>query len=208
MEVYEKLRPGADPFIVGVVADTHIPDRVDALHPSLLDELRRQGVHLILHAGDISVARVLPELAQIAPVRAVTGNRDFLLKRQLPHTQRLEIFGSKVSLTHGHMGPRIYWQDKLAHYARGYAFERYQQRFDAFFADARVIIFGHTHHPENRWIDGRLYFNPGSASHGDRQLPQPTFGLLKFYEDGRIESSLIPLTGAAIRMKKWEIKIK
>jgi predicted phosphodiesterase len=68
-----------------------------------------------------------------------------------------------------------------------------------------VIIFGHTHHIENRWIGGKLYFNPGSVSHGDKLIPDPYFGLLKFYDDGRIEACLVPLTGAAIRNKKWEL---
>ena len=53
---------------IGVVSDTHVPDRAVALHPALLSELRRNKVDLILHAGDISTAGVLQELETIAPV--------------------------------------------------------------------------------------------------------------------------------------------
>ena len=36
-----------------------------------------KGVDAILHAGDISRPRVLAQLAEIAPVHAVAGNRDW-----------------------------------------------------------------------------------------------------------------------------------
>jgi putative phosphoesterase len=204
MEQIEQFIPQSSPFIVGVVSDTHIPDRVGELHPALLAELEDQHVQLILHAGDIAVKSVLSTLATIAPVRAVTGNRDFLLSQDLPMHYEMEIYGARVILSHGHLGTRLYWQDKFSYITRGYVLERYRNRFDHLFKHAKVIVFGHTHHIENQWIDGRLYFNPGSVSHGDSFFPSPYYGVLKFYEDGRIESSLKPLTGAMIRNKKWE----
>jgi putative phosphoesterase len=203
MEEIEKIQAETDPFIVGIVSDTHIPDRVVGLHPFLLSELKACSAQLILHAGDISVSSVLGDLATVAPVLAVGGNRDFLLK--LPRVRRLEIYGSQVVLTHGHMSVATYWKDKYQHITRGYIFERYFRRFEKAFRSARVVVFGHTHHFENRWIGDRLYFNPGSVSHGDSLLPEPGYGILKFYEDGRIEAILTPLTGAVIRNQKWEI---
>jgi putative phosphoesterase len=205
MIITHKIIPKANPFIIGVVSDSHIPDRVKGLHPFLLSELKSHKVHLILHAGDISIKRILEELAAVAPVWAVAGNRDWLQSRELPQTLALEIFGLRVILTHGHMGMRTYWLDKWENTLHGYKFERYLKRFEAAFTEARVIVFGHSHHIENRWIDKKLYFNPGSVSQGDASIPQPYFGLLKFYEDGRIDASLQPLTGAVIRNKKWEI---
>jgi putative phosphoesterase len=205
MENIEKIIPGSNPYIVGVVSDTHIPDRVVELNPYLLDQLRSQNVQLILHAGDIAVQSVLKTLETVAPVRAVTGNRDIFLSGILPMSLHLEIFGSKITLTHGHLGIKNYWLDKFAHVTKGYVFERYQKRLERSFPESRVIVFGHTHHIENRWIGEKLYFNPGSVSHGDKLIPNPYFGLLKFYDDGRIEACLVPLTGAAIRNKKWEL---
>ena len=59
---------------IGVVADTHIPDRTRELPAEIFDHLH--GVDMILHAGDVSRQIVLDRLATIAPVIAVQGNRD------------------------------------------------------------------------------------------------------------------------------------
>ena len=200
----EKIIPEGKVFRVAVISDTHIPDRVDRLHPLLVEQLKALHAQMICHGGDISTISVLRQLEEIAPVRAVTGNRDFFLAHELPVTYEMEIFGTRVVLTHGHLSPRIYWQDKFTYLTHGYEFERYKKRFEEAFPDAKVVIFGHTHHPENRWEEGKLYFNPGSVSKGDPWQPTPYYGYLDFYEDGRIEPSLVPLTGAVIRNKKWE----
>lgn len=203
MDDVEKIATENDPVVIGVVADTHIPDRVGELHPRLLEELTRQQVQLILHAGDISVMRVISDLETVAPVRAVTGNRDFLLSKEIPNKRCLEVYGSQIVLIHGHLDPRTYWMDKFQYITQGYKFDRYLRRFVRAFLEARVIVFGHTHHPENQWIDGKLYFNPGSVSHGDLLDRTPNYGLLKFYKDGRIDAEIIPLKGAVICAKRW-----
>ena len=59
---------------VGVVSDTHIPSRAPAIPPGVFEAF--EGVHLILHAGDVSVRAALDELAALAPVHAVAGNID------------------------------------------------------------------------------------------------------------------------------------
>ena len=192
-----------DPFVVGVVADTHIPDRVNALHPLLPDELSQHRVQLILHAGDLSTMAVVRTLEKIAPVLAVTGNRDFLLRKEIPMKQHLKIYGNEVVLAHGHISPGIYWADKLEYITHGYSFDRYQQRLARLYPEARVIVFGHTHHPENQQIGEQLFFNPGAVSHGDYLDRAPFYGLLKFYKGGRIDATIHPLTGAQIQAKQW-----
>ncbi|MBW6475409.1 MAG: metallophosphoesterase family protein, partial [Anaerolineaceae bacterium] len=47
---------------IGVLSDTHIPDRVGALHPDILPAFKEMGVELIIHAGDISSPVVLRQL--------------------------------------------------------------------------------------------------------------------------------------------------
>ena len=42
---------------LGVLADTHIPDRVPELDPQIIQVFRRAGVAAILHAGDVSAAK-------------------------------------------------------------------------------------------------------------------------------------------------------
>ncbi len=63
---------------VGVVADTHVPDRAIDIHPALIPQLKAAGVQRILHAGDVCAPSVLEQLGEIGPVTAVRGNRDWL----------------------------------------------------------------------------------------------------------------------------------
>ena len=87
--------------IIGVLADTHIPDRSRRLNPKIADIFRAAKVELILHAGDISIPRVLRKLEEIAPVHAVRGNRDLFWSANLPMHRVLEIEGNKIGMTHG-----------------------------------------------------------------------------------------------------------
>ena len=175
---------------MAVVSDTHVPDRTPGLSEEFLAALRSQKFDLILHAGDICVQSVLTELEKIAPVLAVTGNRDFLLRRQIPMMQRFDRFGVKFALAHGHMNPFTYWGDKFLYVTKGYDRDRYIKRLVAAAPDASVIVFGHTHHAENFWQDGRLFFNPGSITYGDYLLRQRSWGILEAFEDGRVEGTI------------------
>jgi len=199
----ETLVTEKNPFIIGVISDTHVPDRVRGLHPALLDDLRRLEVDLILHAGDVAVRSVITELQQVAPVRVVTGNRDILLMNEHPVSLTLTVHKTELTLTHGHLNPRTYWGDKFAYITRGYNFKRYQKRLARAFPSSQVIVYGHTHHAENVWVDGQLFFNPGSVSHGDYLDHDPKFGLLKIHKDGRIDALIYPLKGALIDAKEW-----
>jgi len=172
---------------IGVVSDTHIPDRTRWLHPELVPALRQARVSAILHGGDISVPRVLETLQEVAPVTAVRGNRDWAFAGQLPWEQRLEFGGVPVALVHGHGTWSRYLWDKLQFMTSGYDLRRYQRTWRSL-TEARVIIFGHTHRAENHWQDGRLWFNPGSAcSRG-----YPSFGLLRF-SAGQVSGEIVRL---------------
>ena len=135
-------------FVVGVVSDTHIPDRTRNLHPQLMQALEEYKVNLILHAGDICVPRVLDELREVAPVLAVKGNRDIVFGNDLPISRSLEVGGTKILLTHGHIGMTSYWLDKLQHMTMGYRLERYLKRVHKEMPGAGVYIFGHSHRSE------------------------------------------------------------
>lgn len=172
---------------VGVVSDTHIPDRVGGLHPGLIPALREARVGAILHGGDISVPRVLHALEEIAPVTAVRGNRDWAFAGQLPWEQRLEFSGVPVALVHGHGTWARYLWDKLQYITAGYDLNRYQKTWRRL-TNARVIVFGHTHRAENHWKDGQLWFNPGSAC----SRSYPSFGLLHF-SAGQVVGEIVRL---------------
>lgn len=154
----------SSPITLGLIADTHVPDRRRELDPAVVPIFKAANVQAILHAGDISVPSVLTQLETIAPVYAVRGNRDWFGFKDLPLIRRLEFSGVQIGLTHGHVDWPTYAKDKLAFFLRG------PQRFD-FFArrvamampDANVVIFGHNHEPMIKHIDGMLVVNPGSA---------------------------------------------
>lgn len=191
------------PLRIGVVADTHVPDRVDGLHPNLLKELRTRQVDLILHAGDISAPEVLTELEQVAPVKAAFGNRDWAFKDHLPWVHRLEIGGTAFALMHGHGSWWHYFWDKWIYVAQGYQLKRYQKLVVKAAPEAHVIVFGHTHHAENVWVGGQLLFNPGSASRGFRRSDLPSYGILELSEPGQIRGEIIQLQGYRAEAGRW-----
>jgi putative phosphoesterase len=160
---------------LGVVTDTHIPDRMRQLPPAALERLA--GVDAILHAGDVSTRGVLEALGRVAPVYAVGGNRDLLLG--LPSKRVLEFEGVRVGLTHGHGGLWGYVREKLLYFTVGFYHERYLRQVRAQFEDVGAIVFGHSHRPAERMIDGVLMFNPGSLG-PDYRAPYhgPTIGFL------------------------------
>ncbi len=180
--------------VIGVLADTHIPDRSRQLNPQIKEIFADAKVGMILHAGDISRPRVLRELESIAPVHAVRGNRDLLWRPQLPLSLVIEVGGKKIGMTHGHGSFVQYAKDKFNFMLRRY------KGFD-FFAERAIemlpkgmdaIVFGHSHSPMERRKGGMLIINPGSACcHLYRDKP-PSIGLLRVSAEG-IQSQIIAL---------------
>ena len=177
------------PFVVGVIADTHIPDRARRLPPRALEIFRQAGVQAILHAGDVVHPRVLRQLEQLAPVYAVQGNRDIYLLRHLPRRRVLtlsELSGHPLppaeevtlGLLHGHGTLKEYLRDKWTYLWHGVPFRRFAERALRAFPAAQVVIFGHIHYPLNRTVAGQLLFNPGSPTVPIFKHLPPTVGLL------------------------------
>ena len=198
----------SETITIAVVSDSHVPDRVNSLHPSLIRGLIDLHPDYIFHAGDVSKRPVLDRLKEIAPVFTVRGNRDFLLAGQLPMQQVFLVNGIKVLLTHGHQNFLTYWLDKAANFIQHYQLDRYVIRLQKICPTARVFIFGHTHHAENTWKEKRLFFNPGSCSAGEPPDFSISYGVVKFHPDGRMESQLFPLTGAKASFRKWRMQGK
>lgn len=153
---------------VGVVADTHCPEFLDELPPSLFERLR--GVDLILHAGDVGGLETLDQLREIAPVEAVRGDHDRDLT-SLPLTRELDLAGHRVALVHGNRSRLIeepvtflgtmslgYWWP-----TRGVA-DALRRRFP----DADLIIHGHTHEARVDSSREPLVINPGAVYQVDR----------------------------------------
>jgi putative phosphoesterase len=181
---------------LGVVTDTHIPDRMRALPPAVFEALA--GVDAILHAGDVCVRPVLTALARIAPVHAVAGNRDLFLR--LPAALRLEFEGVRVGLTHGHGGMAGYVSEKLRYYTVGFQYGRFIRKVLGSFTQVDVIVFGHSHRPYNQVERGVLMFNPGSLGPDYRPPHGPAVGRLTI-DNGAVRGEIVPIDipGAVIK---------
>jgi len=176
---------------VGVISDTHVPDRVQDLDGQVIDIFRQAGVSTILHAGDVSAPGVLAKLERVAPVYAVRGNRDWVALKHLPYHLHLAFGGVQIALTHGHGRWFNYLTNRIEYVLRGYRLEMFLPRLQAGFPFARVIVFGHTHRALNRWINGQLIFNPGSAHFPEEEGDLPSVGLLHFGNDRTVHGEII-----------------
>ncbi len=176
-------------IVLGLIADTHIPDRAGGLCPDILPIFREAGVRAILHAGDISIPTVLAELETVAPVYAVRGNRDIYRLRQLPMTRLLDFDGVKVGLAHGQGNLWFYLHEKLRVYTIGYSLDFYLGYLHKTFPTAQVIVFGHSHKPIVQQNQGKLIINPGSACCPDVNYP-PSIALLHL-ENGTATGELV-----------------
>jgi uncharacterized protein len=148
---------------IGVVADTHIPDRTKELPTEIFEHLR--GVDLVLHAGDVSSQVVLDRLATIAPVIAVQGNRDERYLGHLPPSTTVELGRWRIGMIHGTRPRSDQTGDRLRYLRGDHSFQDLRRYVYNSFAGCGVhcIVFGHTHAPCNVTIDGVLVFNPGGV---------------------------------------------
>ena len=157
---------------IGVISDTHIPHFSKL--PEAVWELFR-GVEQIIHAGDLSILRVIDELETIAPVVAVQGNVEHEeVVAKLPIKREIVVGGCRIGIVHilGDATSRA----------------RVARRE---FPNARVVIFGHSHVPYNQEHDGQLLFNPGSATDRRRQ-PQCSIGILHIDDEAeRVRGEII-----------------
>lgn len=173
---------------LGVIADTHTPDRARILPAQLLDALRAEKIDQILHAGDSSNWRAIHALEQIAPVTVVQGNRDWLFGMRTPKHATLTINGIQITLAHGHRSMAHYMVDKWAYIRNGYAFQRYYTHLSTDFPESDLVIFGHTHHQTAVWVNGRLFFNPGAAYPCKYNHFTPQFGVISITPKGLVRT--------------------
>ncbi|MDP8957064.1 MAG: metallophosphatase family protein, partial [Actinomycetota bacterium] len=111
-----------------VVSDTHVPDFAMGLPKELFPNL--QEADLILHAGDVTSATVLDELASYAPVQVALGNNDredVAAWGALPEVN-LDADGTRIVMLHD-SGRR----------------EGRERRLRRRFPDADLVVFGHSH---------------------------------------------------------------
>ena len=181
---------------IGVIADTHIPDRTHNLPQAGLDIFRKANVSKILHAGDISVPKVIEQLTEIAPTYAVRGNRDLFFGKKLPSNRIIQIENVRIGMSHGHGTLPEYLIEKTKSILRGPgSFGIIEERMLRLFPESDIIIFGHSHAPLNRkQKNGQVLFNPGSPSFPNEFISNllPSVGLIHI-ESGNIHSEIVYL---------------
>jgi putative phosphoesterase len=129
---------------IGVLSDSHVTS-FDQLNDKILTALA--DVDLIVHAGDFVVKDVLDGLKQLGEVKAVWGNMDSdEIKAILPEKELLEIGGRRIGITHG-------WGSPFG----------IDERVGNALSGVDIIIYGHSHYPQNETRNGVLFFNPGPA---------------------------------------------
>jgi uncharacterized protein len=168
---------------IGLISDTHLPDRLHALPPVLPTIF--EGCDLLLHAGDVGELRVLDELGRIAPLVAVHGNDDTAeAQRELPEQQVISSSRRRILLWHSHdpdpaaersLRQADAWPPVLAR------LRRRAQR-----AGATIAVFGHTHVPLLHEAGGVLLVNPGALASGNAFIRQrlQSVALLFVRDDG------------------------
>lgn len=133
-----------------------LSDTHGLLRPEVLEILR--GCDAILHGGDISRQKILDALNGVAPVFAVRGNNDKEWAENLPETLHFTLFGIRFFMVHN------------------------KKQIPENLGDVDIVVYGHSHKYEEKYVDGRLFLNPGSC--GPRRFTQPvTLAVLEVEED-------------------------
>lgn len=150
---------------IGVISDTHIPERASELPYEIYTAF--QDASLILHAGDLVILDVLESLKKICPVKAVYGNMDRPeVRKSLKDKEIITLNKFKIGLIHGSGHPA-----KLISFTKN----SFNQKLD-------VIVFGHSHRPFCEKQDDTLFFNPGSPT-DTIFSPYCSYGILEINDD-------------------------
>jgi putative phosphoesterase len=152
---------------VGIIADTHIPDRSHNLHPKILETFSK--VDLILHAGDITTPEVLETLGNLSETIAVRGNNRSDRTRfhpPLPEKVVIQIAEEyRLGLCHGlentyqRIIDNIIGRMGFTKQCTSHLINRVRK----FFNHVDLIIYGHGHWPMVYFEDPLLFINPGKA---------------------------------------------
>ncbi len=150
-------------MLVGIVSDTH--DNVWVLR-KVIEQILERGVETVVHLGDIIspfTLRAMLELLSESRVKFVgifgnnDGDKSLLLRvarsydyeiHEPPY--KISLGGRKLLLVHG-FGGREQTTDIIYSLAK-------QTDYD-------VILYGHTHYSDKKFIDNTLVLNPGEL-HG------------------------------------------
>jgi hypothetical protein len=133
-----------------VLSDTHIPVASKIIPTSIIEEAKK--CELCLHVGDFVEYSVFKQLSSYVKTVGVCGNMDSNeVKLKLPQKEIVKVGDTNIGLIHGRGAP-----------LNLISFVNAEFRNERKFID--IFIFGHSHNPLKKKIDGKIYFNPGSPT--------------------------------------------
>ncbi|MGG1616424.1 metallophosphoesterase family protein [Paenibacillus sp. NRS-1782] len=156
-----------------VLSDTHMPHRGKALPGRLVQELK--GSDLILHAGDWTDWFIYERLSEFAPVQGIAGNNDGVdIIERLGYQRIVEVEGKRIGMVHGHG-----WRGSTENIALN--------TFKGEMLDC--LIYGHSHIPVVKKLDGLLVLNPGSPT--DKRSEDEYSFIVLTIEAGQMDAQLV-----------------
>lgn len=145
-----------------VISDSH-----SDIHPKFFSKLNK--IDYILHCGDISSMDIIYDLEEYAPVIGVSGNVESSETDERYPIKLIHKIGNlKIFIIHSFSYNKNYFIDKI---------------LSSEDEEIRLVLFGHTHKPYKKKVNGITFFNPGSIG-PPRYKILPSYGFLKIYEAG------------------------
>ena len=179
------IQTDKEEILIGLLSDTHIPQRMGDLTDVVLDDFKKRNVDYVFHMGDFTSFEVYERLIETfgsEKVVAVRGNMDSdsKLKQTLSEKLEFNIFDFKILMLHGMGGPNI-------------IIKRLIKKLDLLNSDYDIVIFGHTHRPVNEKHNGILFFNPGTTTPIDNKFTViSSYGYLRISNE-KVEPEIIYL---------------
>lgn len=149
-----------------IVSDTHgSKDR-------LKDVIKREKpFDLLVHCGDLGFSESDLMVMADTPVYAVAGNTDYCF--DLSPMVLFDYSGHKIFVSHGHP------------YRVDYSLDNITYRAEELGAD--IVMYGHTHVPCLKEINGITILNPGSLERPRQAGNEPTYMVMETEIDKKCE---------------------
>lgn len=153
---------------LAVFSDTH------GSTAGMLSAAKRIRPDVFVHLGDhirdsLELAHEFPD----TPLYAVAGNCDFSSKE--PDRMTFLIGTTTVFATHGHGYAVKYTMEPLLNAGH--------------FAEAKLVLYGHTHIARIDYVGDMTVVNPGSSGLGTK----PSFAVIDISDDGRIAARILDI---------------
>jgi putative phosphoesterase len=160
-----------------ILSDTHIPAMAKSLPPQVIAEAKE--AQMCLHAGDFIAYSVFEELSSYVTTIGVCGNMDQdEIKQNLAQKEIIEVEDIRIGLFHGRGAPQ-----GLMPLLRN----EFKKEWDSI----HVFVFGHSHQAEERKINGKVFFNPGSPVDSMFAVYK-SYGIMEI-DKGKISTKIIKI---------------